>query len=138
MAEDIQLSAVNLRKTGFPEMDRKEANVCYSCISNKNCFEFRCDGSSQGPRSIVLTHWTAEYEAQRVRHPPITVGVFVAVDNECALLSRKSNIINGETLQNPLWVSANIISAWILAAFVTHAVRISGLSFWKFISQLIQ
>lgn len=39
----------------------------------------------------LLTHGTGEYETQRVRHPAISVDVFVAVDDICMLLSKKFN-----------------------------------------------
>lgn len=42
--------------------------------------------------TLLLTHWAGENETQRIRHPAIGMNVLVAVDDECALLSRKSKM----------------------------------------------
>lgn len=60
----------------------------FTPVLTRSCFETlrggvtRCD-------VVDLTGWTAEYETQGKRHPSIVVDILVAVDDECAQLSRK-------------------------------------------------
>lgn len=70
-----------------------------------------------------LTRWTAEYEAQRKRHPSVVMGIFIAVDDECAQTVKEVDRWNGTVQKQTL---------------VSHSVRISGLLFRQLISQVIQ
>jgi len=82
---------------------------------------------------LLLTHWTGEYETQRVRHPSISMDIFVAVDHECAILSR-----NVRLFLELLSTDVLCVNLRTLIHSLKGIRRISGLPLWEFISQLIQ